>query len=304
MLHQQTIFESLEYELASERRRVVSDWRTPILLHQALNRIPEGERRWSAAPETVQESRALLQRLSSARRLTSYAEYPGLYRVTSAYALQTPIEEDEIIMELHPFAALSHYSALVFHQLTEDLPNQLHVSIPSSRSQSVLPVGTARADWTLVMSPIVGRKPLQIEGTEVVWHRLDKFFGFSEYSPKGYPVRVMTIEKTLIDGLAAPEWCGGLGNVFRAWASARDAFSLKKVLSFTEEAGVGLLRQRVGFVLETMGFSAPELNDWAANAQRGGSSKLLASAPFAPTFSERWKLSINSSTVPLDESYA
>lgn len=302
-MNQQTIFESLEYELASKRRRVVSDWRTPILLHQALKRIPEYERRWSAAPETTQEARTLLQRLSSARKLISYREYPGLYRVTSAYALQTPIEEDELIMELHPFAALSHYSALVFHQLTEDLPNQLHVSIPSGRSQSVMPVGTERADWTLVMSPIVGRQPLQIEGTEVVWHRLDKFFGFSEYSPKGYPVRVMTIEKTLIDGLATPEWCGGLTNVLRAWVMAKDAFSLERVLLFTEEAGIGILRQRVGFVLETMGFFAPELSNWAVNAKRGGSSKLLASAPFAPTFSERWKLSINSSIAPLNESH-
>lgn len=302
-MNQQTIFESLEYELASKRRRVVSDWRTPILLHQALKRIPEYERRWSAAPETTQEARTLLQRLSSARKLISYREYPGLYRVTSAYALQTPIEEDELIMELHPFAALSHYSALVFHQLTEDLPNQLHVSIPSGRSQSVMPVGTERADWTLVMSPIVGRQPLQIEGTEVVWHRLDKFFGFSEYSPKGYPVRVMTIEKTLIDGLATPEWCGGLTNVLRAWVTAKDAFSLERVLLFTEEAGIGILRQRVGFVLETMGFFAPELSNWAVNAKRGGSSKLLASAPFAPTFSERWKLSINSSIAPLNESH-
>jgi predicted transcriptional regulator of viral defense system len=117
--------------------------------------------------------------------------------------------------------------------------------------------------------------------------------GTLEYLSKGYPVRVMTIEKTLIDGLAAPEWCGGLSNVLRAWVNAKDALSLKTVLKFTDRQDVGVLRQRVGYVLEELGFSDPQLEDWTAKAKRGGSSKLLASVPFAPTFSERWKISLN-----------
>jgi predicted transcriptional regulator of viral defense system len=203
-------------------------------------------------------------------------------------------------MELHPYAAISHHSALVFHQLTDQFPIGIHVSLPTDRSR-VLPVGTKESDSFPGLSAFRGRVADHIEDVPIYWHHLDKFFGYSEYLSKGYPVRVMTIEKTLIDGLAAPEWCGGLSNVLQAWVNAKDALSLKTVIKFTDRQDVGVLRQRVGYVLEELGFSDSQLEDWTAKAKRGGSSKLLGSAPFAPTFSERWKLSLNAPVSLLHE---
>lgn len=296
----QTILESLEEQLAAGRRRVVSDWRAMLLLQQALKAVPENAQRWRAAPVNISQARTLLQRLAASGNLDSYPSYPHLYRVVSPYARQDPIEEDEILMELHPYAALSHQSALVFHRVTDQLPKNIHASIPSGRSPGLLPVGTKRSEWYPGMSSIRGRIASAIGEVPIDWHRLEKFFGYAEYSPRGYPVRVMTLEKTLIDGLAAPQWCGGLNNVLQAWIGARDALNPKSVIKFTEMQGVGVLRQRVGYVLERLGLSDPQLDIWAAKAARGGSSKLLASAPFASAFSERWMLSLNASTAPLD----
>jgi predicted transcriptional regulator of viral defense system len=301
-MHQKTVLESLEEQLARNRRRVVSDWRTMLLLQKALKETPETARRWSASPANISEARSLLHRLASAGNLTAYRQYPHLYKVTSAYAQQDPIEEDEILMELHPYAALSHLSAMAFHQITDQLPKEIHVSVPSDRTPSVLPVGTKQAEWLGQVNPVRGHLAPAIEGIPINWHHLEKFFGFAEYTPKSYPVRVMTLEKTLIDGLSAPDWCGGLTNVLQAWVNAKDAINLRSVITFTDRQDMGVLRQRVGYVLEKLGFSDPQLNVWTTKAKRGGSSKLLASAPFAPVFSERWMISLNASIAPLEES--
>jgi len=295
-----TILESLEEQLAANRRRVVSDWRTMLLLQEAAKTVPESQRRWHSPPRNISEARTLLQRLASSGNLEAYRSYHHLYRVVSPYAKQDPIGEDEILMELHPYAALSHQSALVFHQVTDQLPKEIHASVPTGRSSGLLPVGTKQSEWFPGMSSIRGHLASTIGEIPINWHQLEKFFGFAEYSPQGYPVRVMTLEKTLIDGLATPEWCGGLNNVLRAWMNAKDALNLKSVIKLTDRQDVGVLRQRVGYVLEKLGFLDPELDVWTSKAVRGGSSKLLASAPFAPTFSERWMLSLNASTAPLD----
>jgi hypothetical protein len=64
-----------------------------------------------------------------------------------------------------------------------------------------------------------------------------------------------------------------------------------------EHFDIQVLRQRAGYLLEELGLTHPTLEAWQASAQRGGSSKLLGAAPYAPTFSERWSLSINA---PID----
>ena len=267
---------------------------------EASKSVPDGDRRWSAPPVTVEEARTILKRLAASGRLKAYPSYPNLYHVVSPYANQKPIEEDEILMELHPYAALSHHSALVFHQLTVQFPNEIHASIPTDGSSRISPIGLRNREWFPGLSSIRGHLASSIEGVPIHWHRLEKFNGYSEYNPNGYPVRVTTPEKTLVDGLASPEWCGGLTNVLQAWINAQDAISLQAVLMLTDLQAVGILRQRVGYVLEKLGFSHPELDAWAAKAVRGGSSRLLASAAFAPEFSERWRLSINAPTFPLE----
>jgi hypothetical protein len=68
-----------------------------------------------------------------------------------------------------------------------------------------------------------------------------------------------------------------------------------------ERLGVVVLRQRVGFVMERLGLSHAALGEWCARTDRGGSRKLLASAPYAPRYDESWDLSINAPTDALKE---
>jgi hypothetical protein len=54
-----------------------------------------------------------------------------------------------------------------------------------------------------------------------------------------------------------------------------------------------MIRQRVGFLLEKLGRTNPRLDQWRHGLQRGGSVKLVASSPYAETYSAEWNLSLN-----------
>jgi len=246
----------------------------------------------------VLEIRPILNRLSKTGELVPLASFPFLYRVNAPYARTEAVEEEEVLMELHPYAALSHLSALTFHHMTEQLSKDIHVSIPDNGSGGFLPLGTRSEDWEGV-ALVRGRVADSIFGRRIHWHRLvsKRIFGTSASDYHGYPVRVTTPERTLLDGLLHPDWSGGFANVLRAWAGYRDLIDLKALVKYVDQLDVRILRQRAGFLMEELGLQHPALAIWVTQAQRGGSSKLNGAAEFSSQFSTRWQLSINA---PID----
>lgn len=309
--------------LAQQHRRVLSDWRAVLLLRQATAEIPEDERRWKEAPRAVGDVRLLLRQMVGRRelkplplmhevrnvgsdpraRFDHYWHYHHhLYEVTVPYADTGPIQEDEVLMEVHPYAVLAYLSALVYHQLTDALPREITTMIPWDGSGDQLPPGTDAEDWKELALVRGYAEPL-ILGQPVRWRRVKPqlYFGFSLYRPHGYPVRVTTPERTLLDGLLHPELCGGLQVVLNAWRLARDLLDLDALVADVDRFDVAVLRQRVGFILDQLQLDHPEVATWPALARRGGSSKLLGSEPYVPTYSERWNLSINAPITALHE---
>ena len=61
------------------------------------------------------------------------------------------------------------------------------------------------------------------------------------------------------------------------------------------------LRQRIGYILDQIGLRHRTVDQWRELSKRGGSSRLVASEPFAPSFDERWNLSLNAPVYILHE---
>lgn len=296
-----TFVQALEERLAAEHRRVVSIWRATLLLRRATKEIPRLKRRWEQAP-TAEETAALLRRLADSGRIVLIEGLHRIYRVTSPYAAQEPVLEEEILMELHPYAALSHHTALVFHGLTHDEPQAIYMLAPTETPADALPIGTTAEDWE-GLSIAQGQVVKQLRGHTIHWYRPkpERVVGLAEYRPHKYPVRVTTPERTLLDGLERPDACGGMATVLRAWRLHRDLLDVDVMVQLVDALGIGVLRQRAGFVLERLGLKHPALETWAAQGTRGGSSRLSAQEPYAPVFSERWKLSLNTPLEALEE---
>lgn len=219
----------------------------------------------------------------------------GLYEVTVPFARTGPLDEQEILLEANPFATISHFSALVFHGLTEQQPTFITATVPRSRPADLLPMDTEPSDWEGLALPSVGRRPATILRTPVRWSTIapTRFDGFLVYQPYGARIRVTIPERTLVDALQFPELSGGIANVLRAWALGAPAADLDDLIDQVERYDVQVLRQRAGYVLDRLGIRHPALDRWQGQAHRGGSSRLVGSEPFASTFDERWNLSIN-----------
>jgi predicted transcriptional regulator of viral defense system len=289
-------------QLARENRRVLSDWRALLLLRRATLELPADLRRWEEAPDEPVLIHPLLRRMVARGDLVSVSGLYHIYEVTVPYADRGMIDEEEVLTEAHPYAAISHLSALVYHGLTDDLPQVLTVMIPNSRTGGVLPPGTNPTDWEGI-HPVRPQTPSRILNQRVEWIRVPvaHYFGMRNYQPHGYPVRVTTPERTLIDGLQDPTRCGGFENVLRAWSRMRDRLDIDTLVKVIEQFNIAVLRQRVGFILDQLGIVDPAVETWRTKAKRGGSSRLLSAAPYAPTYSERWNLSINAPISALHE---
>jgi predicted transcriptional regulator of viral defense system len=285
-------------QLAEERRRVLSDWRALVLLRRATLRTAPAERRWEQLPETVLDVHPILRRMRTRREIEPIRGLRQIYQVTVPYARFAPLLDEEILAEVHPYAALGHISALVFHGLTNALPQEFIVMAPTSDVAGMYPSGTTAEDW-IGLALIAGQRVKEIHGRHVHWVNVkpERYFGVGQYQPFGYTILATTPERTLLDGLQAPQLSGGLENVLQAWALARDTLNVNALVQLVEQFDINLLRQRAGFLLETLGLTHAALERWQRFAGRGGSSKLLASAPYSSEFSERWNLSIN---VPIE----
>ncbi|MGH2559331.1 MAG: type IV toxin-antitoxin system AbiEi family antitoxin domain-containing protein [Thermomicrobiales bacterium] len=290
-------------QLANEQRHALSAWRGLIFLRRATFSIPPDERRWEQLPQYVEDLTPLFRQMRQRGEIKRIKGFRHLYEVTVPYARQGFVDEREVLFELHPYAVLSHLSALVFHGLTEEQPKGMTVTVSADVSGGFLPIGTGPRDWEGVHRPGGLRTP-KILGRNVRWLKLmpERFFGFAEYQPLGFPMRYTTPERTLIDGLQDPNLSGGIANVLRSWVLARDMIDLDILVYQVERYNVAVLRQRVGYILDQVGLSHPKLEQWCRTSHRGGSSRLVGSMPFASTFDERWNLSLNAPVDVLHES--
>jgi predicted transcriptional regulator of viral defense system len=125
-----------------------------------------------------------------------------------------------------------------------------------------------------------------------VWAKDERHFGAQVGYSLGSPIYITDVERTLLDALRSPERSGGMAKVFQAWRKA-EMLDLDRLVDYTDRFDNQTLRQRVGFLLQTLGHSHPRLNEWRRNLLRGGSVRLAAGEPYAEAFSPEWNLSLN-----------
>ncbi|MEI8373110.1 MAG: hypothetical protein WCJ35_09800 [Planctomycetota bacterium] len=275
----------LEY-LAQERRIIAADWRFHVM-YMRMART-----HGYALPDIVKLNH-LIKALHSARDIAPIAGISGVFRITVPYASVLPSPQEVIIQEANPIAVFSHFTAAAYHDLTNEIPNTIHLS-HFRTSSSRLPLGTTPEDWTDIPEPR-RRTPEAIDGAQIQWFqtKAEWDFGHVVGYVQGNPIYITDLERTLLDILRFPDRSGGAMQVLRMWKRAAPRLRLDLLIDYAGRFDQTLLRQRVGFILEHLRLTHPILQDWAKNSVRGSSAKLIANADFSPTFSERWNLSIN-----------
>ena len=171
----------------------------------------------------------------------------GLYAVSSTVpgVMFAHEFEFEIAMALISPAAISHWSAMHYHGLTEQVPRTVFVltttetSAPRMRSAGSSTPGGGVYLAGDTMYRFVRVRPDRLFGTEQVWAHDAR-------------VIITDLERTLLDGLSRPRLCGDFAEVLHAFEVAMDRVDVKRITKYAVRLGTATAK-RLGWVLAYYG---------------------------------------------------
>lgn len=208
----------------------------------------------------------------------------GLYVISSAAPGTSPVHEFEIAMALVNPGAISHWSAMHYHGLTDQAPRKVFVLTTTDASVPRRPAsdgknceGAYRVGDTLYQ--FVQTKPDRYFGTEKVWVG---------------EVRVMITdpERTLIDGLSMPHYCGDFAEVLHAFRVRGGKLDVERIVGYALRLGAATAK-RLGWVLEELGFTEAQLQALLAVPIKGY-RPLDPTGPRRGSCNPRWMIQDNS----------
>ncbi len=122
------------------------------------------------------------------------------------------------------------------------------------------------------------------------WHQ----FGLIDHwAIKQEKVRVSDLERTVIDGLKQPGYCGGLTEVAKGlWIRSRE-LDVPKLVNYAERLGVGAVLRRLGFLLETYELASPDILERIQRMLTSTSTRLDPTLPAEGRHLRRWRLQLN-----------
>ena len=207
----------------------------------------------------------------------------GLYALSPTVPGVSPAHEFEIAMALVDPAAVSHWSALHHHGLTDQVPRKVFVltttetSIPRARGAKAkkvrngYPIGETTYQFIQV-------KPERFFGTEKVW------FGEAR-------VTITDPERTLLDGLSMPQYCGDFAEVLHAFQLRGTDLNVERIIEYALKLDAATAK-RLGWVLESRGVEPTKLECLAALPIKGY-RKLDPTGPRKGPCNQRWMIQEN-----------
>jgi len=123
--------------------------------------------------------------------------------------------------------AIAYWSALNYYGLTEQIPSTIFIQTPRRTGISKFP-----------NIKIVSVKP-------------HKFFGLNEVKISEKIIKITDPEKTIIDCLDKPKYCGGLIEVAKALKNG--SFDFDKMLNYVKKMENVAILKRLGFLCEKLG---------------------------------------------------
>ena len=146
-----------------------------------------------------------------------------------------------------------------------------------------------------VSSPKAMRKRT-VFGTEFRFVRcpMERFFGFSEeWVDKQEKVLVSDIERTVLDGLRAPEHCGGVSEVAKGFWMRRSDMDVHKLVGYALRTDSSAIIGRLGYLMDVL--EVGPQNDRDSLRERLGRAYVLLD-PMLPAegrFLAKWRLRLN-----------
>lgn len=165
----------------------------------------------------------------------------------------------------HP-AYVSFWSALHFYGFTEQVPRTILVATTRRKTE------------------------VQFEGGYVFQYihlKPAKFFGYHREMIDELPVLIADREKAIVDALDQPRYAGGIAEIFKCLANAREELDQEKLIDYANRFASKSLGSRLGFLLSQLGIVAEGLIISESAVHLDPSRKL------SKVWDMRWRVNIN-----------
>jgi predicted transcriptional regulator of viral defense system len=207
----------------------------------------------------------------------------GLYAVSSVVPGVTAVHEYEIAMALARPSAISHWSAMHYHGLTDQIPRQVFVLAPTGVS---IPRVRGREHAG-------GSDGFAVAG--IVYHfvqtKPQRFFGIEQIWMGEARIAMTDPERTLLDALSKPQYCGDFAESLRAFEARGDLLDIPRIIDYALRLDVATAK-RLGWVLEQSGVPLRELKALAA-LPATGYGNLDPNGPRSGPHDRRWMVRVN-----------
>jgi len=129
-----------------------------------------------------------------------------------------------------------------------------------------------------------------------------KFFGFISIAVGTHKINISDHEKTIVDALDHPEYCGGIREVAKCLWNAREKVLMEKILSYAERMRNTAIIKRLGYLAESLSIDIDaKILSRMKEIISPGISPLDLTMPKKGMYNTRWKLLLNVSKGTLEE---
>ncbi|CAG1003620.1 hypothetical protein METP2_03485 [Methanosarcinales archaeon] len=142
---------------------------------------------------------------------------------------------------------IGFWTALNYWGMTEQVPNV--VFIATTQRKKDLDYGDTRFEFITLSKK--------------------RFFGFVEEKAARSTFNISSREKTIVDCMLYPKYCGGLDEAIKGIWNARKELNFVKLLEYSKQMGVNVVTRRIGYALELLGL-AEEISSQIASCRSKG----------------------------------
>lgn len=209
----------------------------------------------------------------------------GLYAISSSVPGVSPTHEFEIAMTLVQPAAISHWSALHHHGLTDQVPRSVFVLTTTGATVPRLTGAKGRRRQEESGYPVLGVT------YRFIRVKPQRFFGVEKNWVGEARVSITDPERTLIDGLTAPQYCGDIAEVLHAFEVRRPELDLERIIRYALRLDEATAK-RLGWVLEKQGIDPAKLESLRQVPVKSY-RYLDAAGPLQGPYNRRWMIREN-----------
>ena len=167
---------------------------------------------------------------------------------------------------------ISHASALDIHRMTTQPQLVVNVSSPTAMRKCTI-FGT---EFRFIRCPAA------------------RFFGFSEaWVDKQEKVSVSDLERTVLDGLRAPEYCGGVTEVAKGFWMRRADMDVRKLVEYALRWDSSAIIGRLGYLMEILEVGTQRDRDSLQKSLGRAYVRLDPMLQAEGKFLARWRLQLN-----------